>query len=463
MDYTLDESGYTFEIYTCSRQTIDGATVAYSGYIAPQDTYYWAADSAQAHEDAIRAIPVYTDKAYSVGEIVLLDTFDNISVTPATYHYTKYVCSTTTVGANASSTYLDHPAPPAIGSNDYWTFIPTGPYQGATGLSGYTGPTGPAVPAFNVVGIWNNSASYSVNDAVIYLGNLYYVVSVNTPGVTPDASPSYQIINVQGNAGATGYIGSTGPAGYTGSTGATGYNGATGVEGPAGATGYNGATGYTGDTGFQGATGYRGATGIQGNTGLKGSTGIGATGFSGSTGYTGATGLDGLFAAMGYTGATGIQGSTGIGATGATGYTGDTGFQGATGYQGSTGPVGSLGGGYATGGLQFLYVTETMSSPTISENAVSLDLTSATFFRLVLNSNVTLSFTNTPPAPQVYSLVLQTVGDGTARTVVWPTTIKWSSNGAPPVTYTLDKVDTYAFLTFDGGASWYGYVSALGS
>jgi hypothetical protein len=52
------------------------------------------------------------------------------------------------------------------------------------------------------------------------------------------------------------------------------------------------------------------------------------------------------------------------------------------------------------------------------------------------------------------------VADGTARTVAWPVSVKWPSNIAPTITSTSGKLDTFSFLTYDGGTTWLGFTSA---
>ena len=194
-------------------------------------------------------------------------------------------------------------------------------------------------------------------------------------------------------------------------------------------------------------------------------TPIGATGASGIQGATGATGI-------GATGATGPQGDPG-GATGATGIHGVTGATGATGSgaTGATGPVGATGATgvvptnasfttiTTTGEASFGKIVETKATPSISGGTLTLNLNTATFFYVSANGSPTVSFTNPPSSPKVFAFTLQTVGDGTQRTFDWPFTVKWESGVEPTITRTSGKIDTYTFLTHDGGTNWFGFVS----
>jgi hypothetical protein len=120
----------------------------------------------------------------------------------------------------------------------------------------------------------------------------------------------------------------------------------------------------------------------------------------------------------------------------------------------------TVAGNTTLSGLHLGYITETKVTPTISTNVLTLDLASAAFFSVNLNQSITtFTLTNVPSSPRVYSFTLQFVADGTARTVTWPTGTRWSGNTPPTLTSTLNKVDTFAFLTHDEGTNWFAYTS----
>jgi hypothetical protein len=191
-------------------------------------------------------------------------------------------------------------------------------------------------------------------------------------------------------------------------------------------------------------------------------------GIQGSTGVTGATGVEGA------TGATGLTGATGSGATGATGITGDTGATGATGTQGATGATGLTGATGATGvvptNASFTTITtsgeagfgipvETKATPAISAGTLTLNLSTATFFYVTLNAITSVVFSTPPASPKVFSFTLQFVANGTAYAVTWPASVRWSGGIVPVITITNNKIDTFTFVTHDGGTNWFAFVS----
>ena len=120
----------------------------------------------------------------------------------------------------------------------------------------------------------------------------------------------------------------------------------------------------------------------------------------------------------------------------------------------------TVNGNVSLSGLNLVYSTETKSAPTINTNVLTLDLASACFFSVSLNAAITtFTLTNMPASPKVYSFTLQFVADGTPRTVTWPTGTRWAGGTNPTLTSTLNKVDTFTFLTHNGGTDWFAYTS----
>jgi len=118
-------------------------------------------------------------------------------------------------------------------------------------------------------------------------------------------------------------------------------------------------------------------------------------------------------------------------------------------------------GGSITGPVVITNPIEVKSTPSISSSTLNLDLSQASLFYVSLNSAITTFTLSNPPAnPNVFSFVLQFVADGTARAVTWPTGTRWSGGNAPTLTSTLNKVDTFTFLTHDGGSNWFAFISS---
>lgn len=104
-------------------------------------------------------------------------------------------------------------------------------------------------------------------------------------------------------------------------------------------------------------------------------------------------------------------------------------------------------------------VTETKATPVISSGVLTLDLSAAALFYVSLSANITtLTLSNVPASPKVFSFMLQFANTGTVRTVAWPASVRWGGGTAPTMTGTNGKVDTFSFLTHDGGANWFAFI-----
>ena len=111
---------------------------------------------------------------------------------------------------------------------------PQGPI-GATGSAGAQGPTGPPV---NFRGMWINSTTYAIGDAVSENGTSYISLTNNL-----NVDPATSGAGVWAVLAQKGADGATGPAGPTGATGPQGPIGPTGLQGPQGPSGGSTTTG----------------------------------------------------------------------------------------------------------------------------------------------------------------------------------------------------------------------------
>lgn len=103
--------------------------------------------------------------------------------------------------------------------------------------------------------------------------------------------------------------------------------------------------------------------------------------------------------------------------------------------------------------------SETESAASISAGVLALDLASGNHFAVSLNANITsITFANVPPAGKAAAITLIFTADGTARTITWPSAVKWPSAAAPTMTSTDGKVDIITLYTVTGGTTWYGVV-----
>jgi hypothetical protein len=107
------------------------------------------------------------------------------------------------------------------------------------------------------------------------------------------------------------------------------------------------------------------------------------------------------------------------------------------------------------------YYNEPVSNPTITGNALTLDLSAAQVFGVTLNSPInTFTISNTPAtANRSIGFTLILTADGTARGVTWGASVKWSGGVAPTMTSTNGKKDIFTFLTVNGGSEWLGFIA----
>lgn len=100
------------------------------------------------------------------------------------------------------------------------------------------------------------------------------------------------------------------------------------------------------------------------------------------------------------------------------------------------------------------------ATTSISAGTLTLDLNTSTMFNVAFTSSITgITLSNVQSAGRISSFALMLTADGTARTVVWPTSFRWPGGTAPSITSTVNKVDTFMFYTVDGGTNWQAFIS----
>jgi hypothetical protein len=107
------------------------------------------------------------------------------------------------------------------------------------------------------------------------------------------------------------------------------------------------------------------------------------------------------------------------------------------------------------------YYNEPISSPSISGNTLSLDLSLAQVFNVTLNAGISAFIvTNVPQtASRAIGFSLFLTADGTARGISWGSAVKWPSGIPPTLTTTNNKTDILSFTTLNGGTSYFGSVA----
>ena len=90
--------------------------------------------------------------------------------------------------------------------------------------------------------------------------------------------------------------------------------------------------------------------------------------------------------------------------------------------------------------------------------ADDIDCSLGAYFSTTISGATTLTVSNVATSGTTSSFVLELTNGGSAA-VTWFSGIDWASASAP--TLTASGVDILAFVTRDGGTTWYGSVFAL--
>jgi len=93
-----------------------------------------------------------------------------------------------------------------------------------------------------------------------------------------------------------------------------------------------------------------------------------------------------------------------------------------------------------------------------SSGTTNIDLTTANNFRINRTNNITITISNAPTGPRSIGFTLVLEDSLPGATVNWPATIEWANGTAP--TLTNGGKDILVFYTYDGGSTYYGFLSA---
>jgi hypothetical protein len=131
--------------------------------------------------------------------------------------------------------------------------------------------------------------------------------------------------------------------------------------------------------------------------------------------------------------------------------------------------------GYATGDVNFSDLilqrpelkdyAETGPTPTISANAITLDLETGNHFIVNHNANlITVTISNPPVSGKVGSFTLWLTQDATGgRTLTLPSSCKPYGGSFPTLTTTTNALNILSFCTKDGGTTWLYNLSWTGT
>ena len=114
-----------------------------------------------------------------------------------------------------------------------------------------------------------------------------------------------------------------------------------------------------------------------------------------------------------------------------------------------------------------LAITNTAFSTTYHENFdnigstsgnVDIDLSQGNNFYVNRTGGINIDFINPPNGPRAVGFTLVLNDGGSGATVTWNENIEWANGIAP--TLTTSGKDILVFYTYDGGTTYYGFLSA---
>ncbi len=108
--------------------------------------------------------------------------------------------------------------------------------------------------------------------------------------------------------------------------------------------------------------------------------------------------------------------------------------------------------------------SEASTTPVVSAGVLTLDLETGNVFEVTLTGNVTsLVLANPPVSGSAGSATLILKQDATGgRTLAWPGSVRWASGTPPAISVAANAIDIFAFVTRNGGATWYGFPGGKG-
>lgn len=93
----------------------------------------------------------------------------------------------------------------------------------------------------------------------------------------------------------------------------------------------------------------------------------------------------------------------------------------------------------------------------LSGTTPAVNCEAGNMFALTTSGNTTFTFSNPPSTGTAYGFTLKVTAGGT-HTLTWPTSVDWAGGTAPDAPAS-GEVNVYAFITHDGGTTWYGFLA----
>jgi hypothetical protein len=122
-------------------------------------------------------------------------------------------------------------------------------------------------------------------------------------------------------------------------------------------------------------------------------------------------------------------------------------------------------GGVGIGGKLFvgqgvdLSVTDRIQTVSISSGQLTLDLSSARLFSVVMTAAITSINITNATAAGASNFVLILSYSTVAYSVTWPTSFRWANGLAPALTNINGKTDIFTIFSIDGGTTFYASIT----
>ena len=106
-------------------------------------------------------------------------------------------------------------------------------------------------------------------------------------------------------------------------------------------------------------------------------------------------------------------------------------------------------------------ISEEVQVVAASSTAVSLDMEDGNIAHVTLTDNCTITITNPPVSGRhgVMTIYFEQDGSGGHSVTGWPSGTVWAGAAAPSISSGASEVDVITLSTFDGGATWYGFIA----
>lgn len=124
----------------------------------------------------------------------------------------------------------------------------------------------------------------------------------------------------------------------------------------------------------------------------------------------------------------------------------------------------AVGGGQVLNDHELKDYSETVTTPAISSNTLTLNIENGNVFSIAHNANITTLTISNPSATGKscsFTLILKQDSGG-GKTITWPAAVKWAGGAAPTLTTTANAVNILTFITIDAGTTWYGMLGGAG-